>query len=448
MIKYLRNKFALLDVHTKEVVIKSSASTLVKVFGMLFSVLVSVFLGRTLGADGLGVINLATVLSSNILVLCLFGMPQVIIKEVAIGFSIKDWKHTGSVMSSSYLFNGTLTFLIALILCFLTPWISNSIFKESRLIIPLYISFIALIPQVFTRIFSSGLAGYRKIWQSSLADQTLSFFVIALLLFLSKLFNIEITINNVAIIYALGRSSVMITLGLYWKSINKNTEKVNIIINKLFRTSFPLLLVTYASIIVSTVGTIILGWLGDTQMVGIFSVATRIATLTSFFLLITNSSLSPKIAALFSNNKTKEMEKTVQQVTLGLIIIGVFSFIFFIVFGKSILSIWGSDFIKGYSILLILSIGQFINIATGASGLVLMMCGYEKTHRNISLVSLIISLLLNYILIKYYGIMGAAIASAIVLALENIIKVIYAKRKVGVLTIPVFNVRKAILIKK
>jgi hypothetical protein len=54
MLSFLKYKFSSLDVHTKEVIFKSSASTIVKVGGLIFGVLVSIFLGRTLGAEGLG----------------------------------------------------------------------------------------------------------------------------------------------------------------------------------------------------------------------------------------------------------------------------------------------------------------------------------------------------------------------------------------------------------
>jgi O-antigen/teichoic acid export membrane protein len=363
-------------------------------------------------------------------------MPQVIIKEVAIGYSRCKWNHVGNVMYSSYLLNGIITIILSSSLILLAPRISNQLFDEPKLIFPLTVAFIALIPQVFSRIFSSGLIGYNKIWQSNLADQTLSFMVIGVLLLAFHYSNVDITINLVAIVYAIGRLSVMLTLGIYWNTLRNRDISLQFIGSKLLKTSFPLLLVSYTAVLASTSSGIILGWLSNAEMVGVFSVATRIATLTSFFLLITNSALSPKIAALYASNRKHEMEKMVQRVTLGLILIGLVSLLLFIIFGRFILNFWGEDFTEGYLILIILSIGQFVNIGTGASGLILMMCGLEKTHRNISLLSLIISLILNVVLIHFYNIVGAAIATTCIMTSENIFKLIYAKRKVNVSTIP------------
>ena len=60
-----------LDIHTLEVVNKSATSTIVKVAGMIIGMGVSILLGRTLGADGLGVFNLSYRIVSFIMIFCL-----------------------------------------------------------------------------------------------------------------------------------------------------------------------------------------------------------------------------------------------------------------------------------------------------------------------------------------------------------------------------------------
>jgi O-antigen/teichoic acid export membrane protein len=172
-------------------------------------------------------------------------------------------------------------------------------------------------------------------------------------------------------------------------------------------------------------------------MVGLYSVAARIALLTSFFLQVTNAAISPKIAALYEEGKKYEMEKMVQSVTLGLIGIALFAVLIFVLFGKSILSIWGIEFQSAYPLLVILSIGQFFNIGTGASGLILIMCGLEKTHAWISSVFVVVNLILNYFLIREYGAVGAAIATSVTVSLDNISRVILAKVKLNIWSIPI-----------
>ena len=55
-----------------------------------------------------------------------------------------------------------------------------------------------------------------------------------------------------------------------------------------------------------------LGWLSNSTEIGLYSVAARLALLTSFVHLVTASSLSPKIASLYAEKKHHEIPKQIQ----------------------------------------------------------------------------------------------------------------------------------------
>eukprot|EP01093_Parvamoeba_rugata_P008114 TRINITY_DN2341_c0_g1_i1.p1 TRINITY_DN2341_c0_g1~~TRINITY_DN2341_c0_g1_i1.p1 ORF type:complete len:246 (-),score=37.18 TRINITY_DN2341_c0_g1_i1:1664-2401(-) len=226
---------------------------------------------------------------------------------------------------------------------------------------------------------------------------------------------------------------------VYWKSIFKfKGDKGNKIL-KLIIAAVPFLLVNGSGIIAANTDILMVGWLTDSYQAGLYSVATQIALVTSFFLLVTNSALSPKLASMFANGEISEMNKMVQKITLGLLVIGTVFFLFFVIFGKSILSIWGEPFVEAYPLLVVLSIGQFFNIGTGCAGFILIMCGYEKIHAKLSLSFVFINIILNYVLIINYGIIGAAVATAITVGSENIIKVVLAYKTTGISTIKILG---------
>ncbi|WP_346861016.1 flippase [uncultured Draconibacterium sp.] len=429
--KYL-NK---LDIHTLEVVKKSSASTVVKVAGMAIGLGVSIFLGRTIGADGLGIINLSHRIVNILIVVGLLGMQQVIVKEVAIAHGKKDYEHIGNVMYSAYWLNVGITLSISIILILFAPWVAENVFHEPRLTYPLIIAIIVLTPQVFSRIFASGLNGYRKIWQSNLVDKTLSIFATGIFLLLCTWLNIKIDIINVAVCYGLGRLVVTVSIGLYWRSLNKLKFKRKYIGKQLWNTSRHLFIAAFANIFSTNIDVLMLGNLASSSEVGTYTVASRLALLISFFLQVTNSSISPKIAALYEKGSMKELELMIQKVTRGLGLIALIPLITFIIAGKFILGIWGNEFIDAYLILIILAVGQFFNISTGAAGLMLTMTGHEKTIKNISLAFVIINIFLNYFLIRFWGALGAALSMAIVVSSQNLIKVIYVKRFTKITTV-------------
>ncbi len=427
MIKYLNKFYKNLDIHTAEVFVKSSKSLFIKVLGVFFSISLSIFLARTIGAEGIGVINLTNKIILLAITLGLFGSFKFIIKEVAISHNQKDFDEVGNVMHTAYWFNGFLTLIISVALILCSPFISDHIFMMPELKFPLIIASIVLTPQVFSRIFSAGLAGYRKIWQSVLVDSTLSIFFTLFFLLILWLNKIVLTINLVAICYALGRLGVTISVGIYWNKIFKNFSKRNKNINKLLKTSKPLFIVSLVGIIINNGDVLILGLFSDANDIGIYSVCARITLLIIIILQITNSAVSPKIASLYSQNKVHDLELMIKKTTRFLFIIGSVFYILLILFGKPILSLWGSEFVSGYLVLLIVGFGQFINISTGAVGSILLMTGYEKIQRKISLYFLFIFVVSCIILTNQFGIIGAAFSACITKGGINLVKLIYVR---------------------
>ena len=425
MLKKITSK---LDIHSLEVVKKSLSSIVVKALGVIFGLGLSIFLAKIIGAEGLGIINLSNRVVSVMLVLGLFGMSRVIIKEVAIALNKKDLEHIGNVMHSAYWLNGLITISLSILLILASPWLANSVFEEPKLTYPLIIAFVVMTPQVFSRIFSSGLIGFRKIWQSNLVDQSLSVCLTGVIVFITWLFVQELSVNMVATCYAIGRVGVTLSVGLFWKKIYKNNVSSKKIFEKLLKIAKPLFFISIAGIVINSSDIIILGFFSEAKDVGIYVVAARIALLTSVLLQISNSALSPKIAALYAENNIKSLEEMIKKITKGLFFIGLFVFLFFIFSGNWILSIWGEEFEEAYWILIILGFGQFVNLTTGAVGIILTMTGHEKTQRNISLCFMMVSLILSFTLIPIYGALGASIASATTVMGINITKLIYVKK--------------------
>ena len=439
LISYFQKRLQGLDEHTLEVVKKSSASTVVKVIGMAIGLLVSVFLGRTIGADGLGIINLSNRIVNILIIVGLLGMRQVIIKEVAIAHNKKDFGHIGNVMHTAYWLNGAITLVLSVILIFLSPWISNTVFNEPRLQYPLMVALIVMTPQVFSRVFSSALVGYRKIWQSNLVQQTLSIAITGIVLGIISLLKLEITIKLVAVCYAIGRVGVTVSVGLYWKTLYHFKSKRKVITKQLLKTSIPLFFVSISGIVMTNTDAIILGVFTNSKSIGLYTVAVKIAMLTSFFLQVTNASVAPKIAFLYAESKLDELERMVQKVTMGLSVFGLISMIVFLVFGRSILSVWGDEFTSAYWILIILSFGQFVSIASGAVNNLLVMTNNEVIVSKIHVFFMFLAIFLGVPLIYYFGIIGAAITTTIIVVGENLTKIIIVKSKIGISTLRFLN---------
>ena len=435
MVKFY-NEIKNLDRHTKEVFLKLSPTIVVQIIGVLARLITSIILGRILGPDGLGEINLINQIITIVMVVSMFGMDHVLVKKISIAHSNNNFNSIGNTIFTALLVNISIAIVLT-VLGVLGSGFIASFFNNTRLQIPIIIGFIIIVPQTIGSIFVSGINGYRKIWQSRLFKDSLTSLIVIIGIGLCLFFDLEITLIKIILLYTIGRLITFMVATIYWKTLYGPIFVQKFVDKKMFKMAFPLFLVSATTLLASSVDILMLGWLSDISKVGFYTVASRLVLFVAIFLQITNAALSPKIATFFANNQYKEMSKMVKQVTFLLMIIGLISTLLFLLFGKSLLGFWGSEFSSAYICLIILCFGQFINISTGCSGVLLIMCGYEKIFSYITGSFLILNIVLNYFLIIRYNEVGAAIATTLTIVGENITRVIVAKQKTGVLTIPI-----------
>jgi O-antigen/teichoic acid export membrane protein len=93
---------------------------------------------------------------------------------------------------------------------------------------------------------------------------------------------------------------------------------------------------------------------------------------------------------------------------------------------------------------MILTVGQFINSASGSVGYILQMTGHQKFHQNVILIGTILNIILNWFLIPLYGIIGASIASVISMFFWNIVFSLKVRKTLNqwVFYIPFYDKRK------
>lgn len=299
-----------LDVHTFEVLLTSSKTVIVKVLGMIAGLIGSIFLGRVLGADGLGVINIINKLGFTLLTFTLFGFRPVIIKYVSIAKSKQLFDDILGTVKSALIFNGLLSICLAAIGVLLLPQIIKIFSDNQELYYPLLIGFFMLIPQTYSRVYASALNGYGKIWQSNLIEQSFSSILVLIGLCIFWITGVSFTPIGVLLLYAISRVVLLFVIKIIWDhSIKVKKKKVEINLRPMLKMGIHMLLVTGTIQIASNMDSLMLGSLSSLYEVGLYSVATKLALLTSFFLVVSNAAIAPKIAALYNKANTDELDR-------------------------------------------------------------------------------------------------------------------------------------------
>ena len=80
---------------------------------------------------------------------------------------------------------------------------------------------------------------------------------------------------------------------------------------------------------------------------------------------------------------------------------------------------------------MILLLGQIVNVVSGSVGNLLNMSGNEKDLNNVAILAGILVTILNFSLIPVFGVLGAAISTAIAISFQNISAAFYVKKRLG-----------------
>lgn len=186
-------------------------------------------------------------------------------------------------------------------------------------------------------------------------------------------------------------------------------------------TALPLLLIVGLNLISSRIDIIMLGMLSDVENVGVYSAASRIADVIVFGLVSANAVVAPMIARLHSTGRHQELQKMVRLAAKGIFLFTVPVALLVMVFGREILALFGAGFSEGYPVLAILVGGQIVNALAGPVGYLMSMTGHQEKAAKMVALSAGLNLLLNVILIPSFGMIGAAVATAMSTATWNIL---------------------------
>ena len=394
-----------------------------------------------LGAEGLGVYNYAISWIVLVVIFVKFGFEEFLIRETAARQATDDHETVHRLWNFARLFviGGSMV-AIAIFLIVISRVEFENITLRNTLLIGL-----AMIPLLsLLGLYRGVFRANKRIINSQLPEFVIrpivlmSSFASLLLLNVVGSASIAIMVNVLATLCAL--------LFCFWTAKNnkqepsvqpatetKHTTAPHSIKSWLLG-AMPFVLIAGIHIINQRTDRLMLGSLLDMESVGLYSVAMQMALVVNFTLLGINQAVAPLVAERYEADRHHELQsiliRATTYATAGslLIVLGLACL------GGWVLPIFGPEFTASYYPLLILAAGQLINVAAGPVGELLTMS--RKVHIvGIGVgISAVANIVLNLWLIPIYGIIGAAIATSVSMAVWNLVLVAFAKYQLGVST--------------
>ena len=169
----------------------------------------------------------------------------------------------------------------------------------------------------------------------------------------------------------------------------------------------------------------------STVEVGLFRTAWQIATLFNIVVVAFDAVSGPRIAAAWRIDDRAAIGRTWRQAVAIITALSLPALVVVLAVPHWLLGFFGPAFPAAATALRILAAGQLVNMLTGPIGSILVMTGHERWSMAYSLVAFALAAVLSLTIVPYFGLNGAAAATALVLAFRNISAFWLVSRLVG-----------------
>ena len=170
------------------------------------------------------------------------------------------------------------------------------------------------------------------------------------------------------------------------------------------------------------------------EIVGIFAIARRLSVLIGSLLTSVTVLFNPVVADLHHTDKTAELDHLYKTSTRWLLTLGLPICLVELLFADELMAVMGKGFREGAPALVILAIGQLVNVGTGVSSNLQAMAGHAKVTLLNSLLFLSLSIALDLALIPTMGLLvGAAVANTTSTIVVNLLRLWQIHRRLGLI---------------
>lgn len=441
MIRKIKTKLSQ-DEHLSDLLGSSIVSFVLRIAGITMGYLFILLISRNLGAAAVGIFTLAFTVLQIASIFGRFGLDTALLRLVSESVAHNKMSEAAGSYLKATLFAFFLALFISVAIYLSSETIAAGVFSNLELTRAFEIAAVGVVPMTLTYLNFETMRAMKKIREYAFFQNVSTFLVATVLLFFilgtDSGTTVTIAVFIVAVYVTWFFSQYKVMKFFRFKLTMQGRE-----IFSMLKVSFPMMVASSLMLIMGWTDTIMIGIFMDENSVGVYSVALKVATVTSITLMAINSMSAPKFAEFYAKNDMISLQNVVSHASKLIFWTSLPILLICVMFPEFILGIFGHDFKMAAWALIVLCIGQFVNAASGSVGYILQMTGKEKVFQKIIVSALLFNVLLNYLLIPRYGINGAAIASMISMILWNIGSLTYILKKLKINTLYIPNMVKA-----
>jgi O-antigen/teichoic acid export membrane protein len=393
-------------------------------------------LAKYLGATDLGYFMLAYSILIGLGFLVRFGMSSAILRFVGVMYAEQEYGKIKKLRSDVLKFSLLTSSVLGVLLILLRSYISDNFFGHSEVSNILLVFAFALPFYSYLILQSSFLKAYKRPELAPFFEVGLTTFITGTAIAVLAWYGLHVNGLITSIVFLFSSVFIVFLGYLVLSNLIKKEEKEVQYELEDYSGFFPSLpdyaLSEITGYLLKFSPTIILGMYVSGKDIGLYSLANSSAYVINFVLWIVSSVYAPHFASFHSQGRIQELKGLVVSSTFYMLTIAIPIFLVIITFSSFILGFFGDEFKEAKNALIIMAVAQLFNVATGPVYFLLNMTGQERHLRNIVLLTALISIASSFILIPYYGYMGAAIATAIGLIVQNSLAFSLSSKYLGI----------------
>ncbi|BCO09749.1 polysaccharide biosynthesis related protein [Desulfolithobacter dissulfuricans] len=416
----------------REVVRGAVLAFALKVIGAGLTFGLNVSLARLLGVEDTGLYFLALSVTAIGSVIGRVGLDNVLLRFVATYATHQNWSGVQGVYAQGMRMALLVSAAVMLTVFVAAPWLASAIFNKAELTDPLRLMCLSILPSSLLNLQAESLKGLKRVRDAMLVQGIgVSLFALLLLYPLSQFAGV----NGAVLAYAV--STILVALvgawALHRTFCGYEVDRKHFSLRLLWASCKPLLLVAVMNrAILPWAPLFILGIWATSAEVGVYGAASRVAMLVTFLLVAVNNVVAPKFAELYIKGDMEALGQTARRTALMITLLASPIFMALIFGGSWIMGFFGVEFEQGGLMLMILAVGQLVNVMTGSVGYLLMMSGNEISFQKLTMVTTLLLLALTTIFVPLWGGVGAAMATSVAVAANNLGAVWLVWRKLGI----------------
>jgi O-antigen/teichoic acid export membrane protein len=394
-----------------------------RIFALTAGYFFKVYLARKLGAEALGTYALGLTIIGSLGIFNAFGLSRSATRFVSAYRATERFDLLRGLLVRSILMLFVSNLLFVPILLLSGPFIATRIYHAPELKNYLWIFALLMCSGTFNTFFSRVLAGYKEVARGTM----LTTFVGTPLMMLTTIAFVVCGwgLRGYLLAQAAADGAVFVLLIVtVWKltprKIRSYSGPVPALEGRVVSFSATVLVMEFLGFLISHTDKIFLGFYLNPKQVGIYALAAGMAAFVPMILQSVNQIFAPIISDLHARYEYRLMGRMFQTLTKWILGLTFPLAATLIVFARPLMRIFGPDFEPGWSVLVVSTIGQFVNCAVGSSGSLLLMSGNEKHLLRIQAVTAAVTIVLDLTLIHPFGIVGASVAAATTNVLVNL----------------------------